>query len=87
MKRHPIQLFGSERFRFSTKFEIFVTWLRENLQAYRIYFFTAAQQKKDDEPPAKLLDDLFKKIKDTPCLNSLPSTEEQVNKELFALDF
>ena len=31
-----------------------------------------------EEPPAKLLDDLFRKTKATPCIYWLPLTEEQV---------
>ena len=32
-----------------------------------------------EEPPAKLLDDLFRKTKSTPCIYWLPLTTEQVN--------
>uniref|UniRef100_A0A8C4R1N0 SAP domain-containing protein n=1 Tax=Eptatretus burgeri TaxID=7764 RepID=A0A8C4R1N0_EPTBU len=35
------------------------------------------EQKVKEEPPAKLLDDLFKKTKATPCIYWLPLTEEQ----------
>lgn len=35
-------------------------------------------EKKDTEPPAKLLDDLFRKTKTTPCIYWLPLTEAQV---------
>lgn len=34
-------------------------------------------KKVEDEPPAKLLDDLFKKTKTTPCIYWLPLTESQ----------
>lgn len=34
-------------------------------------------KKEDEEPPAKLLDDLFKKTKTTPCIYWLPLTEAQ----------
>lgn len=38
-------------------------------------------KKKEEEPPtAKLLDDLFKKTKATPCIYWLPLTNEQVIK-------
>lgn len=36
------------------------------------------QPKVEEEPPAKLLDDLFRKTKATPCIYWLPLTEEQV---------
>lgn len=37
-------------------------------------------KKKEEEPPtAKLLDDLFRKTKATPCIYWLPLTNEQVN--------
>lgn len=35
--------------------------------------------KVEEEPPAKLLDDLFRKTKATPCIYWLPLTDEQVN--------
>ena len=34
--------------------------------------------KVEEEPPAKLLDDLFRKTKATPCIYWLPLTDEQV---------
>ncbi|WAR11606.1 ACINU-like protein [Mya arenaria] len=34
--------------------------------------------KKEEEPPARLLDDLFKKTKATPCIYWLPLTEPQI---------
>lgn len=37
------------------------------------------KKKEDEPPPAKLLDDLFKKTKATPCIYWLPLTNEQVN--------
>lgn len=37
------------------------------------------KKKEDDPPPAKLLDDLFRKTKATPCIYWLPLTNEQVN--------
>ena len=38
-------------------------------------------KKKEEEPPtAKLLDDLFRKTKATPCIYWLPLTNEQVIK-------
>lgn len=37
------------------------------------------KKKEDDAPPAKLLDDLFKKTKATPCIYWLPLTNEQVS--------
>ncbi|XP_062587910.1 apoptotic chromatin condensation inducer in the nucleus-like, partial [Saccostrea cucullata] len=36
-------------------------------------------QKVEDEPPAKLLDDLFKKTKTTPCIYWIPLSEEQAS--------
>lgn len=36
------------------------------------------KKKEDDPPPAKLLDDLFRKTKTTPCIYWLPLTNEQV---------
>lgn len=38
------------------------------------------KKKEDEPPPAKLLDDLFKKTKATPCIYWLPLTNEQVRK-------
>ena len=38
----------------------------------------AEAPKVEEEPPAKLLDDLFRKTKATPCIYWLPLTEEQV---------
>ena len=38
----------------------------------------SSESKADEEPPAKLLDDLFRKTKATPCIYWLPLTEEQV---------
>lgn len=35
--------------------------------------------KKDNEPPLRLLDDLFRKTKTTPCIYWLPLTPEQVS--------
>lgn len=35
-------------------------------------------KKKEEEPPAKLLDDLFKKTKATPCIYWLPLSAETV---------
>ena len=37
-----------------------------------------SEPKAEEEPPAKLLDDLFRKTKATPCIYWLPLTEEQV---------
>ena len=39
------------------------------------------KKKEDEPPPAKLLDDLFRKTKATPCIYWLPLTNEQVNQE------
>ncbi|KAJ9581407.1 hypothetical protein L9F63_023422, partial [Diploptera punctata] len=36
------------------------------------------QKKKDEDAPAKLLDDLFRKTKSTPCIYWLPLTAEQI---------
>lgn len=36
------------------------------------------QKKKDNDPPLRLLDDLFRKTKATPCIYWLPLTPEQV---------
>lgn len=38
------------------------------------------KKKEDDPPPAKLLDDLFRKTKATPCIYWLPLTNEQVSE-------
>lgn len=38
------------------------------------------EKKVEDEPPAKLLDDLFKKTKTTPCIYWLPLTDAQVEQ-------
>lgn len=35
--------------------------------------------KKENDPPLRLLDDLFRKTKTTPCIYWLPLTPEQVN--------
>ncbi len=42
-----------------------------------VCLYTAKEEA--EEPPAKLLDDLFKKTKATPCIYWLPLTEEQVS--------
>lgn len=46
-----------------------------------IILFTAEREneKEKAEPPAKLLDDLFRKTKATPCVYWLPLTAEQVS--------
>lgn len=41
-----------------------------------------AKESKPDEQPAKLLDDLFRKTKSTPCIYWLPLTDEQVETRL-----
>ena len=41
--------------------------------------FTEKKVEEEEEPPAKLLDDLFRKTKATPCIYWLPLTEEQVS--------
>ncbi|XP_075149814.1 apoptotic chromatin condensation inducer acinus [Haematobia irritans] len=38
----------------------------------------ARKQKKKDDPPLRLLDDLFRKTKGTPCIYWLPLTPEQI---------
>ncbi|KAL3859512.1 hypothetical protein ACJMK2_009729 [Sinanodonta woodiana] len=38
------------------------------------------EKKVEDEPPAKLLDDLFRKTKVTPCIYWLPLTEAQISE-------
>lgn len=44
-----------------------------------MYLFPPARkQKKKDDPPLRLLDDLFRKTKGTPCIYWLPLTPEQV---------
>ena len=40
--------------------------------------FTEVKAEETEEPPAKLLDDLFRKTKATPCIYWLPLTAEQV---------
>lgn len=40
------------------------------------------KKKEDDPPPAKLLDDLFRKTKATPCIYWLPLTNEQVRTRM-----
>ena len=46
---------------------------------WRVWVMVAAERKaEEEEPPAKLLDDLFRKTKATPCIYWLPLTEEQV---------
>lgn len=46
-----------------------------------ILFLRTAQkfQKKENDPPLRLLDDLFRKTKTTPCIYWLPLTSEQVS--------
>ena len=41
--------------------------------------YLPAAKEEAEEPPAKLLDDLFKKTKATPCIYWLPLTDEQVS--------
>ena len=48
-----------------------------------IFFLSSVarkQKKKEEEAPAKLLDDLFRKTKSTPCIYWLPLTAEQVGR-------
>lgn len=40
------------------------------------------KQKKKEDPPLRLLDDLFRKTKATPCIYWLPLTPEQVSKNI-----
>lgn len=42
--------------------------------------------KKENEPPLRLLDDLFRKTKTTPCIYWLPLTPEQVNNSSLDID-
>lgn len=44
------------------------------------------KKKEDDPPPAKLLDDLFRKTKATPCIYWLPLTNEQVCSNMIYLN-
>lgn len=48
------------------------------------FLFLARKSKKknEEETPAKLLDDLFRKTKATPCIYWLPLTPEQVRTHL-----
>jgi hypothetical protein len=39
------------------------------------------EKKVEEETPAKLLDDLFRKTKATPCIYWLPLNEEQIKKK------
>ncbi|XP_023230460.1 apoptotic chromatin condensation inducer in the nucleus-like isoform X2 [Centruroides sculpturatus] len=39
-----------------------------------------SKRKQEEETPAKLLDDLFRKTKSTPCIYWLPLTEEQIHQ-------
>lgn len=43
--------------------------------------------KKENEPPLRLLDDLFRKTKTTPCIYWLPLTPEQVSGSPTRTDF
>ena len=49
-----------------------------NLELFFLSFVVRKQKKKEEEAPAKLLDDLFRKTKSTPCIYWLPLTAEQV---------
>ena len=42
--------------------------------------YCLSEKKDEEEVPAKLLDDLFRKTKATPCIYWLPLTEELVNE-------
>lgn len=44
----------------------------------QIPFSDRKYAKKDNDPPLRLLDDLFRKTKATPCIYWLPLTPEQV---------
>ena len=45
----------------------------------KIKLFLVRKQKKKEDPPLRLLDDLFRKTKATPCIYWLPLTPEQVS--------
>ena len=45
--------------------------------------FLSAEKKEEEAPPAKLLDDLFRKTKATPCIYWLPLTEAKVSLDDF----
>lgn len=51
-----------------------------NIFSYQSFILNLEKQKKEarEESPAKLLDDLFRKTKATPCIYWLPLTNEQV---------
>jgi hypothetical protein len=51
-----------------------------NLEGFFSSSVARKQKKKEEEAPAKLLDDLFRKTKSTPCIYWLPLTAEQVWK-------
>lgn len=51
-----------------------------NLERFFLSLVARKQKKKEEEAPAKLLDDLFRKTKSTPCIYWLPLTAEQVSK-------
>lgn len=63
--------------------------LHELFQITNVIFFSHSGRKyvkKDNEPPLRLLDDLFRKTKTTPCIYWLPLTPEQVHIEIFTLN-
>lgn len=51
------------------------------VEIFTLYSSYAASKlrKKENEPPIRLLDDLFRKTKGTPCIYWLPLTPEAVN--------
>ena len=44
-------------------------------------FLLLTERKDEEEVPAKLLDDLFRKTKATPCIYWLPLTDELVSEQ------
>ena len=61
-----------------TGFQMFDWVLNKRLKPFCDFLPETRAKERDEESPAKLLDDLFRKTKATPCIYWLPLTEDQV---------
>lgn len=57
-----------------------IIWFYSKFIKFKCYlsFLARKFKKKENDPPLRLLDDLFRKTKITPCIYWLPLTAEQV---------
>lgn len=55
-----------------------ITLTKQNIFLFYCNILDRRYPKKENDPPLRLLDDLFRKTKATPCIYWLPLTPEQV---------